>query len=55
MVVRGVTGVYIADFHLELRHIELDDLYQLSVVDTIMEVTKYSKQPTMYQLRSHLS
>ena len=25
---------------------ELDDLYQLSVIDTIMAVTKYSKLPT---------
>ena len=35
-----------ADFHLELRYIELDDLYQLFVIDTIMAVTNYSKQPT---------
>ena len=28
-----------------MRHIELDDLYQF-VIDTIMAVTKYSKQPT---------
>ena len=32
--VRGVTGVYIADFRLEMRYIELDDLYQLSVIDS---------------------
>ena len=44
--VRGVTGVYIADFLLELRYIELDDLYHLFVIDTIMAVTNYSKQPT---------
>ena len=35
-----------ADFHLELRYIEMDDLYQLFGIDTIMAVTKYSKQPT---------
>ena len=29
VVVRGVTGVYIADFCLELRYIELDDIYHL--------------------------
>ena len=40
-VVRGVTGVQIADFRLELQYIELDDLYQLYVIDTIMAVTKY--------------
>ena len=34
------------DFRLELRYIELNDLYQLFVTDTIMAVTKYSKQPT---------
>ena len=38
-VVRGVTGVLIADIRLELRYIELDDLYQLSIIDTIMAVT----------------
>ena len=43
-----------ADFHLELRYIELYDLYQFLVIDTIMAVTKYSNQPS-YQLRSHLS
>ena len=26
--------------------IELDDLYQLFIIDAIMAVTKYSKQPT---------
>ena len=40
---RGVTGVSIADFRLELRYTELDNLYQLSFIDTIMAVTKYSK------------
>ena len=50
---RGLIGVYIADFHLELRYIEIDDLYQLFVIDTIMAVTKYSNLPN-YQLRSHL-
>ena len=45
-VVRDVTGVHIADFCLELRDIELEYLYQLFVIDTIMAVTKYSKQPT---------
>ena len=35
-----------ADFRLQLRYIELDYLYQLSGMDTIMAVTKYSKQPT---------
>ena len=34
------------DFRLELRYIELDDLYQLFFIDTIMAVTNYSKQPT---------
>ena len=28
MVVRGVTEVYIIDFHLELRYNDIDDLYQ---------------------------
>ena len=42
----GVTGVQIADFRLELRHIEGDDLYQLFGIDTIMAVIKYSKQHT---------
>ena len=46
MVVRGVTGAQIADFRLEMRHIELDDFYQLFGIDTIMAVTKYSKQRT---------
>ena len=45
-VVRGVIGVSIADFRFELRYIELDYIYQLFVIDTIMAVTKYSKQPT---------
>ena len=36
-----------ADFCLELRYIQLDELYQLFGIDTIMAVTKYSKQPTM--------
>ena len=45
-VVWGVTGVQIAGFRLELRYIELDDIYQLIVIDTIMAVIKYSKQPT---------
>ena len=40
-VVRGVTGA--ADFRIELR---CDNLYQLFVIDTIVAVTKYSKQPT---------
>ena len=53
-VVWGVTGVEIADFRLELRYIELHDLYQLFVIDTIMAVTKYSNLPS-YLLRSHLS
>ena len=44
-VVWGVTGVQIADFHLELRYIEFDYNYQLFVIDTIMAMTKYSKQP----------
>ena len=34
-----VTGVLIADFLFELRYIELDDLYQLPIKDTIMAVT----------------
>ena len=57
VVVRGVTGVLIAAFSLELRYIELNDLYQLFVIDTIMAVTKCSKQPNLpsYQLTSHLS
>ena len=38
-----------------MLHIELDDLYQLFVIDTIMAVTKYSKHLPSYQLRSHLS
>ena len=46
VVLRGVTGVQIADFRLELRYIELYDLYQLFCIDTIMAVTKYSKQHT---------
>ena len=46
MVVRGVTGVEITDFRLELRYIELDNLYQLLFTDSIMAVIKYSKQPT---------
>ena len=41
VVLRGVTGLYMADFRLEMRHIELDDIYQLFVIDTIMAVTKY--------------
>ena len=45
-VVRGVTGVQIADFRLELRYIEFDDIYQFFIIVTIMAVTKYSKQPT---------
>ena len=45
-VVWGVTGVQIDDFRLELRYIEFDDIYQLFLIDTIMAVTKYSKQPT---------
>ena len=53
-VVWGVIRVYIADFRLELRYIELDGLYQLFVIVTIMAVTKYSNLPS-YQLRSHLS
>ena len=46
MVVRGVTGVQIADFHLQLRYIGLDVLYQLFIIDTIIAVTKYSKPST---------
>ena len=45
-VVRGVTRVLIADFRLELRYIELYYIYQLLGIDTIMVVTKYSKQHT---------
>ena len=45
-VIQGVIGVLIADFCLELRSIELDNLYQFFVIDTIMAVTKYSKQHT---------
>ena len=41
VVLRGVTGLYMADFRLEMRHIELDDNYQLCVIDIIMAVTKY--------------
>ena len=37
----------IADVRLELRYIELDDLYQLFVIDTNIAVTKYSMQTTM--------
>ena len=44
--VQGVTGVKIADFRLELLYIGLDNRYLLVVIDTIMAVTKYSKQPT---------
>ena len=29
-----------------LRYTEFDDVYQLFGIDTIMAVTKYSKQPT---------
>ena len=39
---RGVTGVQIAGFRLELRYIQLDYHYQLFGMDTIMAVTKYS-------------
>ena len=53
-VVRGVTGVQIADFRLELRYIEIDDLYRLFVIDTIMAVTKYSKQPTKLSTKKSL-
>ena len=35
-----------ANFRLELRYIELDDLYQVFSIDTIMAVTYYSKQHT---------
>ena len=35
-----------ADFRLELRYIGPDDLHQLFGIDTIMAVTKYSKQST---------
>ena len=53
MVVRGVTRVLIADFCLELRYIELYYIYQLLGIDTIMAVTKYSKQHTkLSKLRS---
>ena len=32
--------IYICmEVHLELRYIELDDIYQLSIIDTIMAVT----------------
>ena len=53
-IVRGVTGVKIANFRLELRYIQLDYLYQLFVIDNIIAVSKYSKLPS-YQLKSHLS
>ena len=53
-VVWGVTGVKIADFHIELRNIELDDLYQVFVIDTIMAVAKYSKQPTKLSTKKSL-
>ena len=33
----GVTGVLIADFCLELRYIELENLYQLCVIDVIWQ------------------
>ena len=42
---------YIADFSLELRYIELDDLYQLFDIDSIMAVTKYSKQHTKLSIK----
>ena len=45
-VVWSVTGVLKAVFRLELRHIELDDIYQLFGINTIMAMTKYSKQHT---------
>ena len=48
----SVTGVIIADFRLELGYIELDDLNQLFVINTIMAVNEYS---TKYELRSQLS
>ena len=49
-VVPDVIGVEIADFRLEMRYIELDDLYQLSVIGTIMAVTKYGNLSTKTKL-----
>ena len=37
--VRGVTGVQIADFRLELRYLGFDHLYQLVVIDTITKIS----------------
>ena len=51
----GVTGVYIADFRLELQYIDIDDLSRLFVIETIMAVTKIASNLPSYQLRSHLS
>ena len=31
---------------MRVQYIELGDLYQLFVIDSIMAVTKYSKHPT---------
>ena len=55
-VVRGVTGVKIADFHPELRYIELDDLYRLFIIHRYNYGSDYlaSNLPS-YQLRSHLT
>ena len=46
VVLRGIPGVYTADFRHELRYIEHDGLYDLIGIDTIMAVTKYNKQHT---------
>ena len=46
VILRGVTGIKIVNLRLELRYIELDNLYQLCGIDTIIAVTNYSKQPT---------
>ena len=35
-----------SDLYLELRHIELDDLYQLFILDSIVAVTKNSNLST---------
>ena len=49
-----ITGTRSYSTVAELRYTELDDLYQLFVIDTIMAMTMYSNLPS-YQLRSHLS
>ena len=53
-VVRSVARVLIANLRIQLQYIELDDIYQLYVIVTIMAVTNYSNLPSN-QLRSHLS